>query len=196
MGGKIPLGDCEALGATIGNLRFRVIDFGDTVRISERSRIRLENIDVQERNLCVLLHTVSGAQWDREGDRNGFPTLARVLADEEEWLREEYTQAKKDPQAVGKRTDLYAMDVASVAHDAVNGGHDRDYRGFSLFPMIFLGGVTFHFASLIREVEMKEATCSPLTCLSELIQPKRKPRGSTLLHTNIICAGWRYVKTT
>ena len=70
---KIPLGDCEAQEVTIGNLHFRAIDFGDTVRLSERSKVALGNIDALERNQCVLIHTAAGTQWAREGGKTVFP---------------------------------------------------------------------------------------------------------------------------
>ena len=64
-GGGIPLGDCESQEVKIGRLHFRAIDFGDTIRLSERSRLHLGDVEAQERNQCVLLHTVEGAQWAR-----------------------------------------------------------------------------------------------------------------------------------
>ena len=61
-GERIPLVDCEAQRVSIGNLRFRAIAFGDTIRLSERSRIITGPIVSQERNQCVLLHAAAGAQ--------------------------------------------------------------------------------------------------------------------------------------
>ena len=72
-GRTIPLGDCEAQDITIGRLHFRALDFGDTIRLSERSRIHLSNVDAQECNQCVLLHTVAGTQWAREGRKKRSP---------------------------------------------------------------------------------------------------------------------------
>ena len=70
-GRKLPLGDCEVQEVPIGRLRFRAVDSGDTIRLSGRSRISLDHVDAQERNQCVLLHVVAGAQWARDGERNG-----------------------------------------------------------------------------------------------------------------------------
>ena len=66
----------------------------------------LKNVDAQEKNQCVMLHLVAGAQWIREGRKNGAPDLARVLAETEE----------------------YAAEVLSVSHDAAKCNHDRDDR--------------------------------------------------------------------
>lgn len=84
-GKKVHLGDCEVQEVTIGELHFRAIDFGDTIRLSERSRAILGNIEPLELNRCVLLHAVAGAQWRREGRKNGIPTLSRALAEAEVW---------------------------------------------------------------------------------------------------------------
>ena len=132
-GRKIPLGDCEAKEVTIGRLHFRAIDFCDTIRLSERGRIHLENADAQDRNQFALLHAVAGTQWSREGRRNGAPTLPRVLAEAEEWGGEEFDSDRRAVAASSERKDWYALEVQSVAHDAVSCGHDRDYRGFVLF---------------------------------------------------------------
>ena len=42
----------------------------------------------------VLIHAVGGTQWHLEGRKNGDPTLARVSMEAEEWMEEEYRQAK------------------------------------------------------------------------------------------------------
>ena len=84
-------------------------------------------------NQCVFLRTVAGEQWIREGRKNGIPTLARVLADAEEWRLEEYEQTKREMEQAGTEGGEYAAEVRSAAHDVLKGGHDRDYRGFALF---------------------------------------------------------------
>lgn len=94
-GNRIPLGDCEVQEVAIGKLHFRAVDFGDTIRLSEKSRKELENIEPHEKNQCVLIHAVAGTQRHREGRKNGVPTLARVLMGAEEWRKEEYAQAKQ-----------------------------------------------------------------------------------------------------
>ena len=132
-GRKIPLGDCEVQDVAIGRLHFRELDFGDTIRLSERSRVHLGNVDAHECNRCVLLHTVAGTQWAREGEKNGVPTLARVIAEAEEWRKEEYDEAHRALDASEERKDWYALEVRNVAHDAAKSGHGRDYRGFVLF---------------------------------------------------------------
>ena len=84
-GRKIPIGDCEAQESTIGKLHFRATDYVDTIRLYEKSRVVLGNVEDKEKNQCVILHVVDGAQWIREGRKNGVPTPTRVLADAEEW---------------------------------------------------------------------------------------------------------------
>ena len=71
------MGDCEVQEVKIGKLHFRAVDFGDTIRLSEKSTKTLGNIEHQEKNQCVFTHAVSGTQWHREGRKNGVPTLAR-----------------------------------------------------------------------------------------------------------------------
>ena len=107
-GRKIPLGDCEVQERTIGYLHFRSVDFGDTIRLSERNRVCLENVAAQERNRCVLLHLVAGTQWGREGKKNGAPTLAKVMAETEEWRREEFLKAKSASATLAGRQDPFA----------------------------------------------------------------------------------------
>ena len=68
-GRKIPLGDLEVQEITLGKLHFRAIDFGDTIRLSERSKSVVCHIESQEKNQCVLLHMVAGTQWSREGGK-------------------------------------------------------------------------------------------------------------------------------
>ena len=72
-GRRIPLGDCDVQEITIGSLHFRGIDYGDTIRLSEKSRITLQNVEAKEKNPCVLLHLVAGAQWLREGRKMERP---------------------------------------------------------------------------------------------------------------------------
>ena len=132
-GKKIPIGDCEAQDVTIGKLHFRSIDFGDTVRLPERSRVALGNIGSSGKNQCVLLHAVAGTQWNREGKRNGVPTLARGLDEAEEWQKEEFAQAKNAMVATGNGGGEHLAEIRSAAHDAIKPGHGRDYRGFTLF---------------------------------------------------------------
>ena len=79
MGKKDPFGDCEIRELTIGQLHFRAIDYGGAIRLYEKSMIKIGSIEAQEKNQCVLSHTVDGAQWIREGEKNGVPTLVRVL---------------------------------------------------------------------------------------------------------------------
>ena len=81
----------------------------------------------------MLLHAVAGAQWNREGRKNGIPTLARVLAEAEEWMLEEYKREKEAMTAVGTGGGEYAAELRSASHDVLKSGRDRDYRGFALF---------------------------------------------------------------
>ena len=53
MGKRIPLGDCEVQEVDIGKLHFRAVDFGDTIRLSEKSMWIFENVEHQEKNECV-----------------------------------------------------------------------------------------------------------------------------------------------
>ena len=76
---------------------------------------------------------MAGAQWAREGRKNGIPTLARIMAEAEEWRKEEFGEAQKALGTSEGRDDLFALELRNVAHDAVKDGHDRDYRGFALF---------------------------------------------------------------
>ena len=132
-GKRIPLGDCEAQGLTLGKLHFRAIDFGDAVRLSERSRKSLGPIEPHEKNQCVLLHTVAGTQRLKEGKKNGIPVLARVLAEAEEWRKGEYVQAKEALKMVGDLKGEHAAEIRSASHDVIQNGHDRGYRSFVLF---------------------------------------------------------------
>ena len=91
------------------------------------------NIEPQERNQCVLLHLVAGAQWVRDGEKNSIPTLARVIAEAEEWRRTEHRQAKSALSGIGDCCGEYAAEIRSAAHDAIKGGHGRDYRSCALF---------------------------------------------------------------
>ena len=79
-GTKVPLGDCEVQELTIGKLHFRAIDYGGKIRLSEKNRKVLGNVGPFEKNQCVLLHAVAGTQWNRDGRRNGIPTLAKALS--------------------------------------------------------------------------------------------------------------------
>ena len=135
----MPLGDCEVQEITIGCLNFRAVGYGDTIRPSERGRIELGNPDARERNQCVLLHVVDGTQWESEGGGDGIPFLQKVLAEAEEWRKEEFGQAKESIGDVEGRTDEFAVELRSVAHDASSNGHDRDYRSFVLFPKALMG---------------------------------------------------------
>ena len=83
--------------------------------------------------MCTLTHGGWHSMGYREGRKNGAPALSRVLAEAEGWRREEFPQAQNALEAVGQRKDLYAMEVARVAHDALGAGHGRDYRRFALF---------------------------------------------------------------
>ena len=132
-GNRIPLGDCESQEATIGKLNFRATDFGDTIRFSERSRKFLGNIEPQEKDQCVLLRVVAGAQRIREARKNDIPILARVLAEVEEWRKEEYRQAREALIAVEHAEGEFAAEIRRAAHDVIQSGHGRDYRGFALF---------------------------------------------------------------
>ena len=120
-------------------LHSEAIDFGDTVRLSERSRRMLESIEPQEKNQCVLLHTAAGTQWVKGGKRNGIPILARVLAESEEWRKEEFAQAKEAIRSLGDMGGEYAAEIRSAAHDVVQNGHGRDYRSFVLFYKGLMG---------------------------------------------------------
>ena len=102
--------------------------FGDTIRLSDRSRVFLDNVESQGRNQCVILHLVAGTQWDREGKKNGVPTLTNVLAEAEEWRREEFSQASAASSSLANRMGPFATEIKSVSRDAANGGRDRDYR--------------------------------------------------------------------
>ena len=132
-GNKAPLGDCEVQELAIGNLHFRAIAYGDTIRLSERSRILMGNIEHQVENQFVSLHAAAGAQSSREGRKNVAPTLARVLSAAEEWRTEEFRHALNALIEVGDRRSEFAAEIRSAAHDALQPGHDRDYRGFVLF---------------------------------------------------------------
>ena len=176
-GRTIPLGDFEAQDITIANLHFRAIDFGDTVRLSERGKIALVNTDAFERNQCVLIHTVAGAQWAREGRRNGVPILSRVLAEAEEWRQEEFNQAMLALAAVGQRKDLYAAEVASVAHDALGVGDDRDYRSFVLFyrDLIIRNKIS------IRVFDVRHRVGGGYVLTDNLFVGSQIPEGQTML---------------
>ena len=131
-GREIPLGDCEIQEVAIGNLHFRAIDYGDTIRLSEKSRILLGNVEAQEENQCVFLHTAAGLQWGREGRKNGVPTLVRVLEEAVGWRKEEHRSASAALAVVGETKGEYAREARSISHDEVKCGNGRDYRGFVL----------------------------------------------------------------
>ena len=76
----------------------------------------------------MLLHAVSGTQRNREGRKTGIPTLARVLAESEEWRLEEYKRAKEAMTSVGTGGGEYAAELRSASRDVLKGGRDRDYR--------------------------------------------------------------------
>ena len=42
-------------------------------------------------------------------------------------------QAKDPPNSVGDEEGAFASEIRSETHDATQGGHDRDYRGFVIF---------------------------------------------------------------
>ena len=75
------MGDCEALDLPIGPLHFKSIDYGDTIRVSDRLRKATTNLNNDEENQCVLLHLVAGVMWRRNGRRLGIPELSKILAE-------------------------------------------------------------------------------------------------------------------
>ena len=68
----------------------------------------------------------------RRGE-NGAPTLARILAEAEEWRMEEHHQSQEAWVGVRGRDGEYEAEIRITAHDALKGGRDRDYRGFVWF---------------------------------------------------------------
>ena len=66
------MGDCEAQEITIGGFPFVAVDFGDTIRESEKIRREARNVESREANQCVLLHLVAGAQRIRVKRQNEF----------------------------------------------------------------------------------------------------------------------------
>ena len=79
------MGDCESQDMSIGPLRYKAIDYGDTIRVTERLRKPTKNVNNAEANKCVLLHLVAGAMWGRNGRRLEIPDLSQILSGDEEW---------------------------------------------------------------------------------------------------------------
>ena len=132
-GSSIPLGDCEAQEVTIGEFHFTAIDYGDTILASEVLKRETKNIDSTECNQCVLLHLVAGLQWVRMQRQQGIPEKRKVLLEVEEWRMEEIVQAKEALKWCDVREDPISKELGRLAHDVVNVGHDRDYRGIAVF---------------------------------------------------------------
>ena len=133
-GRRIPMGDCEAQDLSIGPLRYKALDYGDTIRVSERLRKATSNVEKVEINQCVLLHLVAGVMWNRNGRRLGIPELSKILSEAEEWGMEEVSQANQAEQECNGREDSFALELRSLPHDVLTPGHDRDYRSISVFP--------------------------------------------------------------
>ena len=66
-------------------------------------------------------------------DENGAPTLSKVLAEAEEWRKEEFQQARDALGNVGDEESEFAAEIRIASHDVLKPGHGRDYRGFVLF---------------------------------------------------------------
>ena len=64
-GRKIPMGDCEAQEATIGEFPFVAVDFGDTIRVSgkiRRSAQKIENRDPISARFCIWRQECNGGE--------------------------------------------------------------------------------------------------------------------------------------
>ena len=72
-------------------------------------------------------------QWARMNRQQGIPETQKVLLEVEEWGRAEISQAREALKRRGDRDDPMARELGSWAHDVVNVGTDRDYRGLAVF---------------------------------------------------------------
>ena len=78
------------------------------------------------------------AQWERAKLQQGIQKNQKVLLDVEEWRREEITHANEALARRNGRDGPIARELRSSAHDVVEDGHDRDYRGIAAYPHYIL----------------------------------------------------------
>ena len=132
-GRRIPLGGCDAQEVAICEFHFVATDYGDAIRLSEDLGRETKNIDNREPNRCVLLHLVDGMQWARMKRKQAIPEKQKVMLEVEEWRREDISHAQEALKWCGDRDGPMASELRSLAHDVVNVGNDRDYRGLAVF---------------------------------------------------------------
>ena len=118
-GRRAPMGDCEAQDLSLGPLHFKAIDYGDTIRVSERLRKSTKNVTNDAENQCALLHLVDGVMWNRNGRRLGIPELSKILSATEEWGMEEVSHALQVVTDCEGRGDAFARELRNFPRDVL-----------------------------------------------------------------------------
>ena len=131
---KIHLFGCESREITIGNftLRQSILETLSVYRKSPSAKLGMSRIESPINARCCI-------SWQERSvfaqiKNRGIPSLQKVLLDVGEWRKEEISQEHRPTEHCEEKTDQVIADLRSLSHDALNNGHDRDYRGISVFP--------------------------------------------------------------
>ena len=126
-------GDFTAQELTVACFHFQVIDFGDSIPLTEALMRSTGNIDNVERNQCVLLHLAAGLLWNETGRKKQVPDRGRVFTLAQDLRRVEFTNAQAAAEALKEDLSLESMIIKSNAHDSTHPSHDRDFRTLGFF---------------------------------------------------------------
>ena len=116
----------------VGNINFKAVDFGDTIRLSERTRAQIQNANAVGWNQCVLIHVAAGTLWGRSGRKNGIPDARHVTNEVDGWWVEEFQPTPDDAKSSAVRYSPFGHAIRSLPHEVCSPGRERDYLGFPL----------------------------------------------------------------
>ena len=133
---KFPLGDCEAQEFLAGRLTFRLIDYGDEIKLSLEMRDLLGPGDEIERNQCDALSFSSGYEWVKQGNPNRPPGSKRVLLFAQNHRFVEMADAKAVLGKYHIPAIRFEAEMRIIAHEPASVNHERDL----ISPNRFLRG--------------------------------------------------------
>ena len=124
----------------IGDLDFDVVDFGESIPLTDHCRKLITCPDYQENKQCTLLHWADAVEWNAQKRGARIPLRSRVYQIAQQARMGEATIARTVSLAVSDGGRL--CELQSLLHDAYRAHHGRDFRTIGLAMKPALGAIS------------------------------------------------------